>query len=360
MKNFSLLIKPASADCNLRCEYCFYIGHLAARKTRMSYEVLEKIISSYMSVKLPQYSFGWQGGEPMMMGIDFYKKAIELQKKYAPRGSSVSNGIQTNTTLVDSEAASFFKEYNFLTGVSLDGPAVFHDHYRKTVNGAPTHRAVMRGVENLRRAGADFNILTLVNNNNVKYPETIYKYLREKSFYYHQYIPCVEYDGDKPLPWTISGEEWGNFLLGIFNIWKRRDVKRVSVRFFDSILNYFVRGVPSTCTIDKNCCQYFVLEHNGDVFPCDFFVDEELKLGNIYDDDFESLGKADLYTGFGEKKADIEDECLSCPYLKLCHGGCQKNRILDRKTVLCSGYRMFYKEALPVFREMADDVRRNL
>ncbi|MBY9009285.1 MAG: radical SAM protein, partial [Candidatus Lokiarchaeota archaeon] len=192
MEQFSLLIKPASADCNLRCEYCFYIDHLEGenKNLRMSDEILELMIKSYMSTdQNKQYAFGWQGGEPTLMGLDFFKKVVEFQLKYAPAGSSISNGLQTNATMITEDLAEFFGEYKFLLGVSLDGPAYLHDYYRKTIGQKPTHALVMRGIERLKQYGVEFNILTLINNQTVKKASEIYQYHRDNSFFFHQYIP---------------------------------------------------------------------------------------------------------------------------------------------------------------------------
>ncbi|MHA1457295.1 MAG: radical SAM protein, partial [Promethearchaeota archaeon] len=192
MNPFSLLIKPAGADCNLRCQYCFYIDHLdkGKPKPRMSVQILEKIVSSYMQINQNlNYVFGFQGGEPTLMGLEFFKTVIELQKKHAPPGATVSNGLQTNATLITEEMAEFFGKYKFLLGVSLDGPAYLHDNYRKTIGKTPTHHLVMRGIENLKKYNVEFNILTLINNESVKKAGEIYNYLKKNEFYFHQYIP---------------------------------------------------------------------------------------------------------------------------------------------------------------------------
>lgn len=357
MYNFSLLIKPASADCNLRCDYCFYIDHLSPEKTRMSAATLEAMVQAYMSVPLNHYAFAWQGGEPTLMGLDFFKEAVALQRKYLPRGSSFSNSIQTNGTLITGEMARFFTEHNFLAGISLDGPETVHDMYRRNSAGQGSHRWVMKGIDTLRRNNTEFNILTLVHSGNVGKPAAVYKYLKSKSFYYHQYIPCVEYKGEEPLPWTITAEEWGDFLIGIFNQWKRKDVRRVSIRFFDSILHKLVHGNPTVCSMDKSCIQYFVVEYNGDVYPCDFFVRDSLKLGSVHKDSMDSLLESKKYHTFGEEKMNFDVECHTCPYLDFCYGGCQKERIGGRKTVLCEGYKAFYQYALPFFEKLTRELK---
>ncbi|NVM45561.1 MAG: anaerobic sulfatase maturase [Candidatus Lokiarchaeota archaeon] len=367
MKPFSLLIKPASADCNLRCEYCFYIDHLEKESSipRMSDETLETMVKSYMGTNQNgQYAFGWQGGEPTLMGLDFFKKVIEFQLKYAPPGSSISNGIQTNATMITEEMAKFFGEYKFLLGVSLDGPEYLHDYYRKTIGQKPTHALVMRGIENLKQYGVEFNILSLINNQTVKKAKEIYTYLRENQFYFHQYIPCVEFDDKGDLrPFSITGREWGTFLTELFNEWIKQDVKKVSIRLFDSIIEYLVYGRYNVCYMQDNCVQYFVVEHDGGVYPCDFFVQDNLLLGNILDNSWEELLESQRYCSFGNQKANWNDECNLCPYLSFCHGDCQKFRYgapnhSKHLSSLSQGWRIFYTRTLPRFKIIADNFKK--
>jgi uncharacterized protein len=366
LKPFSLLIKPASADCNLRCEYCFYINHLeeVAEKPRMSDKILEKMISSYMKTNQKgNYSFGWQGGEPTLMGLDFFKRAVELQKKYGAPNTYVSNGLQTNGTLITNEMAKFFAEYKFLLGVSLDGPAYLHDYYRKTIGQTPTHALVMRGIERLRRYNVEFNILVLINDRTVKKATEIYQYLKNDGFFYHQYIPCVEYDEDnKPYPYSINGEQWGDFLCELFDQWIKEDIYRVSIRLFDSILEYLVYGRYNVCVMNKNCCQYFVVEYDGSIYPCDFFVRKDLYLGNIMTETWEDFMESPVYRLFGKLKAKWNEECITCPFLNFCHGDCQKMRLGGSGTsatlsVLCKGWKKFYAHTLPRFEILANKIR---
>ncbi|MFX0047913.1 MAG: anaerobic sulfatase maturase [Candidatus Hermodarchaeota archaeon] len=367
MKPFSLLIKPASADCNLRCKYCFYIDHLENQESapRMSEETLENMIKSYMSTNQnKQYSFGWQGGEPTIMGLKFFQKAVELQMKYAPPGSSISNGLQTNGTLITDNLAKFLGEYKFLLGVSLDGPKEIHDHYRTTINMNPTHDRVMKGIGFLRKHNIEFNILTLVHNVNVKKAKEIYNYLRDNQFYFHQYIPCVEFDEKGSLkPYSITGKEWGLFLTEIFNEWVKRDVNKVSIRLFDSVMEYLVFGRYNVCYMQDSCIQYFVVEHDGGVYPCDFFVRNNLLLGNINRDSWEELLNSQTYQVFGSQKSNWNEKCNLCPYLSLCHGDCQKFRYGALSTAkklssLCQGWKIFYTKTLPRFKTIADNIKK--
>ena len=365
MRPFSLLIKPASADCNLRCEYCFYIDHLVEgmKAPRMSDEILDIMIKSYMSTNQNNiYSFGWQGGEPTIMGLNFFKRVVELQQKYGPPGAVVSNGLQTNGTLITEEMAKFFAEYKFLLGVSLDGPEYLHDYYRKTIGQKPTHHLVLRGIENLKKHNVEFNILILINNKTVKKATEIYQYLKERGFYYHQYIPCVEFDGSgQPLPYTISGEAWGNFLCELYDEWYMSGIKRVSIRLFDSILLYLMKGEYNICHMAQKCNQYFVVEYNGDVYPCDFFVEKRLLLGNVMENDWEELQSSLKYQHFGKKKS-IYTICKKCEYQEFCNGDCLRCRndngeVIKTTSWLCFGWKMFYKHAIPGFQKMTDHIR---
>lgn len=363
---FSLLIKPVSADCNLRCDYCFYINHLekVENKPRMSDKVLETMISSYMKTNQSnRYAFGWQGGEPTLLGLRFWEKVVNLQKQYAPSGAVISNGLQTNGTLITDDLARFFVEYKFLLGVSLDGPGYLHDHYRKTIGQKPTHNLVMRGIEHLKNNKVEFNILILVNNENVKKANEIYSYLRDQGFNYHQYIPCVEIDdNNNPKSFSITGEEWGDFLCDIFDQWIKEDINRISIRLFDSILEYLIYGRYNVCHMGKDCCQYFVIEYDGSIYPCDFFVREDLLLGNVLVDKWEDILKSPIYLKFGQKKSKWHKNCDSCHFINLCHGDCQKFRIGSFKnskmlSVLCKGWKKFFTHALPRFKILADKVR---
>ena len=233
---FSLLVKPASADCNLRCAYCFYLDRSAlypeTKVHRMSHSVLERMISSYMSTDQTVYSFGWQGGEPALMGVEFFRDTTDLQKKYGRPGAVVSNGLQTNATLINDDFAAHLSEYRYLVGVSIDGPAEIHNRYRQYATGKASHTAVLRGIDCLNRHNVEFNALVLVSSANVKRAREVYHYLRDHGINYHQYIPCVEFDvNGQLLPYSITGREWGDFLCEIFDEWIMRDRRQVSRRW---------------------------------------------------------------------------------------------------------------------------------
>jgi len=364
---FSLLIKPASADCNLKCTYCFYLEKCSlypgTRKHRMSDSVLEKLIQSYMATPQPAYSFAWQGGEPTLMGWEFFRKVTDLQQTFGKTGAVVTNGIQTNATLIDDTLAAHLAQYRFLAGVSLDGPADIHNRFRQTAGGGPSHAAVLKGIDTLVRHKVAFNILVLVSQANVRRAREVYRYLVDSGFYFHQYIPCVEFDDrGKLLPFAISGPEWGDFLCEIFDLWHPRDIQRVSIRHFDSLLNKMVDSSVTVCTLGENCCQYFVVEYNGDIYPCDFFVGKNYKLGNITKTSWRRMISSSQYQSFGSRKSDWNQFCETCEFLTLCSGDCLKHRMYGSHPArnmsrLCSGWKQFFEHSAHKFNELAQTIR---
>jgi uncharacterized protein len=368
MRPFSLLVKPASADCNLRCKYCFYLdrGELYpdSPRHRMSDAVLEKMLSSYLATEQPQHSIGWQGGEPTLMGLDFFKKVTDLQQRYGRPGQAISNGLQTNTTLINDEWARHLAQYNFLVGVSVDGPPDVHDRYRTFINGRGAHADVMKGIECLKRNRVEYNILTLVSQSNVNRPVETYRYLRDDlGVKFHQYIECVEFEPDGSLqPFAITGKAWGDYLCAVYDEWiESGDTHSVSIRLFDSILMLMVNGYANVCSMGRDCTQYLVVEHNGDVYPCDFYVRPDLKLGNIMDSSWEELLNSPAYARFGARKRDWHEKCAECEYLRYCSGCCPKNRPEKgadptQLSALCDGWMQFYEHALPAFEKLADGI----
>lgn len=366
MNPFTLLIKPASADCNLRCEYCFYLEKCGiypeTTQHRMNDAVLEQMIKSYMATPQPVYAFGWQGGEPTLMGTDFFRKVTGYQEKHGRSGKTVANGLQTNATRINDEMAQLFKRYRFLLGCSLDGPAKIHDRYRLTIGGRPTHAKVLDGIETLRRHDVEFNILILVSQSNVRHAKTVYRYLVDQGFTYQQYIPCVEFDGDDPQPYGISGREWGDFLCELFDAWYPDDAFTVSIRHLDSLLLKIVDDEISVCNMGDNCCQYFVVEYNGDIYPCDFFVEPQRRLGNVMETDWEDLLSSQAYRQFGAQKRQWNKACDSCEALDLCQGDCLKHRVYGgnpptNRSWLCEGNRQFIQHARDSLNVLANDVR---
>ena len=367
--NFSVLVKPASADCNLRCEYCFYLDRAALYPEtdihRMSETVLESLIRSYLATPQPVYSFVWQGGEPLLMGSHFYERVADLQMAYARRGTEVSNAIQTNATLLTDRLARQFRAYRFLTGVSMDGPERLHDPARRDIAGCGSHKRVLEGIACLKRNQAEFNILTLVSKQNAKYPVEIYDYLVDDvGAAFLQFIECVELDGQgRVAPYCVTAEEWGSFLCAVFDRWYEKDTRKISVRLFDTVIAKLVTGESICCTAGLDCRQYFVVEYNGDVYPCDFHVLPELKLGNVLTHTWDEMADSEAFKDFGRRKSETHTACAVCPYFRFCSGDCPKNRVghskCSAKTIsyLCAGWKLFYAHTLTRFEELASIVR---
>lgn len=373
MRPFTLLVKPTGPDCNLDCDYCFYLKkeklYPGTNCHKMSDSVLHTLIESYFKTEQPTYTLSWQGGEPTLLGQEFFQRVISYEIQYAKKGYAIGNGLQTNGTLLDTYFAEFLYKNRFLVGVSLDGPEEMHDRYRRRKDGASTHKHVLSGISHLNDHNVEFNILTLVNKENVQQPERVYQYLKERGHKYLQFIPCVEFDEfGKLQPYAINAEEWGNFLCEIFDIWFRNDRFEISIREFDDILNLLVNNQVTACTRGKNCCQYMVVEHNGDVYPCDFFVEENLKLGNIMENSWEEMQGAETYKDFGKQKLVLNKKCKRCKYVQLCNGDCLKNRMYagnspDNMSMLCNGedkgLKKFYTYTEKRFKKLVDFIRKD-
>ncbi len=331
----------------------------------MSDEVLEHLISSYMATNQKHHVFIWQGGEPTLMGAGFFRRVVKFQQKYGKHGGIVSNGIQTNAILIDDELAAHLSKYNFLVGVSLDGPEYLHDKNRVTGSGKGTHAEVLKGIECLKRHKVEFNVIVLVNAVNVTHGRKIYRYLHDLRCFFHQYIPCVEFDensNNKPFPYTITGKQWGKFLCEVFDEWFSNDTFSVSVRLFDSILEYLVHDVANVCHMNTNCNSYFMVEYNGDVYPCDFFSDQPHKLGNILQNSWQDLQTSPKYLQFGKKKSEWNKLCDKCRFLTLCAADCIRHRLYDHcnpgtQSWLCDGWKLFYDHTINEFKKLASIIQ---
>jgi len=363
MQPFTLLIKPSGSDCNLDCSYCFYKNRspeIGTGKQRMSHEVLERLVADYMRLSFPVAGFSWQGGEPMLMGLDFYEKAVELQKKYARPGQVVSNALQTNAVLIDQRWCEFLRENKFLVGISIDGPADLHDRCRKDHAGRGSFDKVIRAIELCRRNKVEFNLLTLLNRFNADYPDRLFDFLTKLGTKYLQFIPCVETD---PATGTIAdfavtAEQYASFMCRIFDRWCDFGPQKLSIRDFDSILSFCLTGRHTICTFDRQCSQYIVVEHTGDCFPCDFFVEPKWRLGNIFETPIDKIAACEKKRTFARDKLKLANACLVCPHLDLCRGGCTKDKLPDAGrsqplSYLCPAYRRFFDYAMPRFLQVA-------
>lgn len=362
--SFPLLIKPASGDCNLACKYCFYLEktklYPQSKRHRMTQETLEQLIRSYMATPQSQYVFAWQGGEPALMGEAFFKKVTALQIKYGHPGASVANTLQTNGTVMSDDLAHHLKHYNFLVGVSLDGPPIIHNSFRKTTRGRGSHSQVIKGLEILRKWGVDTNVLSLVTPSNVNSPEKIFEYFLGMGLFFQQYIPCVEFSKKgQRQPWGITGGQWGDFLCRLYDSWIVYGPGQVSIRYFDELLRNIAGEKTGICSMGTDCRQYLVVEHNGDIYPCDFFVGPKYRLGNIHTHDLSDIRTSDPYKTFGLQKSKNHSDCTTCEYLRYCGADCQKHRGMGttkcqgKKSYLCSGYKQFFQYALPSLKKLA-------
>jgi uncharacterized protein len=329
---------------------------------RMSEETLEILIKQAMAQSGQQISIGWQGGEPTLMGLPFFKKAIELQKKHG-RGKVIGNGLQTNGLLFDEQWARFLARNKFLVGLSIDGPEHIHDHYRFMSGGQGSWSKVLEKGKLLLDGGVEVNALTVVNDYSVKFPEEIYNFHKDLGLTFMQFIPCVEPDPEdskRAAPFSVSGEGLGEFYVKLFDLWLSDfvdGVPQTSVRFFDSVFYHYVDMAPPECTLLEECGIYVVVEHNGDVYSCDFFVEPEWKLGNIKDDLLIDLLNSERQAEFGKIKSDLPGACKKCEWLDYCRGGCTKDRLRDpsdkKLNHFCTAFKMFFEHADPQLKAIA-------
>lgn len=372
-KPLYVLAKPVGASCNLRCKYCYYLekSHLYrnAPARVMSDELLERFVQEYIQAQtMSQVLFTWHGGEPLMRPLSFYRKAVALQEKYA-FGRQIDNTIQTNGTLLTDEWCEFFKEHNWLVGISIDGPQEFHDEYRRTASDKPSWQKVMRGIRLLRKHGVEWNAMAVVNDFNAGYPLEFYHFFKEMGAKYIQFAPVVERmaahsDGrhlatlvDQECPvadFSVSPAQWGDFLCAIFDEWVRHDVGQTYVEIFDCTLANWVGERPGICVYAKECGHAGVMEFNGDVYSCDHFVFPEYKLGNIRDRTLVEMLYGEQQRQFScLKHATLPKQCKECEWEFACHGECPKNRFVNDRygnsglNYLCSGYRHFYEHVAP-------------
>lgn len=286
--------KTVSEACNLACDYCYYstIQGRPERIDRIDDKILEKFIQEYMEMKWGGVPFAWQGGEPLLAGLDFFKKVVSLQAKHARKNTIISNSIQTNGTLIKKDWAAFFKKYNFLVGVSIDGPKEINDSRRVTGSGKGSYQAIMNGIEHLKNTTVDFNILTVVHENNIHHPEKLMAFYKENNFSYVQFIPCMEFTAQNihaPGKYVITPKQYGDFLCKTFDIWYNDGNPEIFIRFFDDMLAVYLHQSAGSCVAMETCPKTIIFEQNGDAYPCDFYIHEDYRLGNIGTDSLESI-----------------------------------------------------------------------
>lgn len=373
-KPLYVMLKPAGAHCNLACKYCYYLekNNLYQNTPRhlMTDEMLEQFTREYIEAQtMPQVLFTWHGGEPLMRSIDFYRKALALQKKYA-HGKQIDNVIQTNGTLLTDEWCEFFAKNHWLVGISIDGPQEYHDHYRVTPAGKPSWEKVMQGIQLLKKHRVEWNAMAVVNAYNAEHPLEFYHFFRDNGCQYLQFTPIVERlteheDGrtlasladDREIPLadaSVTPQQWGNFLCTIFDDWVRHDVGKTFVEIFDCTLANWMGVQPGICAYSKECGHAGVMEHNGDVYSCDHFVFPEYKLGNIREQSLIDMLYSEKQQAFSRlKHTSLPRQCKECDMEFACHGECPKNRFEKDKygepglNYLCQGYYQYYTHVAP-------------
>ena len=382
-----VMAKPSGAICNIDCKYCFYLEKEklypeADKNWRMNDETLELYTRQYIEAQdVPEVNFAWQGGEPTLMGIDFFKKAVTLQQEFAD-GKRVTNAFQTNGVLLDEEWGEFLGEHQFLVGLSVDGPREMHDRYRVDKGGSPTFDRVMAGLEILKTHKVEFNTLTVLQAHNSQYPLEVYRFLKDAGSQFMQFIPIVERIAPQPgddllelvgpqfggrarvSEWSVRSAQYGRFLSAVFDEWVRNDVGRHFVQIFDVALGSWMGQDASLCIFAEKCGKALIIEHNGDLYSCDHFVYPEYNLGNVRYQSIREMVVSPLQEKFGQDKADtLPNYCLECDFKFACNGGCPKQRFShtpdgeEGLNYLCQGYKILFSHIDPYLRFMANELR---
>ncbi|WP_337390622.1 anaerobic sulfatase-maturation protein [Segatella sp.] len=382
-KPLYVMLKPAGAHCNLACKYCYYLEknkfYPTAQRHLMSDEMLEQFTREYIEAQtMNQVLFTWHGGEPLLRSIDFYRKALSLQQKYAG-GRRIDNVIQTNGTLLTDEWCEFFAQNHWLVGISIDGPQPDHDHYRLTAAGKPSWKKVMQGIKLLKKHGVEWNAMAVVNAYNANHPLEFYRFFKENGCQFLQFTPIVErltrHEDGRTLASladkdeislseaSVAPEQWGYFLCAIFDEWVRKDVGKIFVEIFDCTLANWMGISPGICAYSKECGHAGVMEHNGDVYSCDHFVFPEYKLGNIRDHSLIDMLYGEQQQEFSRlKHSSLPRQCKECDMEFACHGECPKNRFMKDKygdsglNYLCPGYYHYYQHVAPYMDYMKQEL----
>lgn len=382
-KPLYVMLKPAGAHCNLACKYCYYLEknklYPTAQRHLMSDEMLEQFTRKYIEAQtMNQVLFTWHGGEPLLRSIDFYRKALSLQQKYAG-GKRIDNVIQTNGTLLTDEWCEFFAQNHWLVGISIDGPQPDHDHYRLTAAGKPSWKKVMQGIKLLKKHGVEWNAMAVVNAYNANHPLEFYRFFKENGCQFLQFTPIVErltrHEDGRTLASladkdeislseaSVTPEQWGYFLCAIFDEWVRKDVGKIFVEIFDCTLANWMGISPGICAYSKECGHAGVMEHNGDVYSCDHFVFPEYKLGNIRDHSLIDMLYGEQQQEFSRlKHSSLPRQCKECDMEFACHGECPKNRFMKDKygdsglNYLCPGYYHYYQHVAPYMDYMKQEL----
>ncbi len=371
---FNIMLKPAGSLCNLGCAYCYYLdksGIYGGREPRMTLPVLERVTRECIEANdVSEVHFVWHGGEPLVMGLDFFRKAVEFQRRYAG-GKRIQNSVQTNGTLLTDEWARFFRDHDFLVGISLDGPRDIHDRFRLDLGGRPSFDQVMVGLEKLKEHGVEFNTLTTVSRAGEGRGKEVYEFLKSVGSHYMQFLPVLEYvrikginsrpvivepnaPGAVPAFWSVTAGEFGKYMCDIFDEWVMLDIGKYFVQLFDAALSAWCGQRDGVCIFGRSCYGNAVIEHNGDLYVCDHFVYPSYKVGNILETPVRELMEKPMVKQFAYRKwTSLPQRCLRCPYLPACNGECPQHR--DPETgvnLLCEGYRAFFAHVAPAMSKM--------
>jgi len=399
VKQFHAMIKPGGSACNLGCSYCFYLSKAVLPKGpgtgHMTDEVLETFIRQYIAgVTGPEVIFSWQGGEPTLLGLDFFRKIVALEKKYARPGQTIQNDLQTNGTLLNEDWCLFLREHRFLVGLSIDGPREIHDQYRVTKGGQPTFDLVFNAAKLMKKHGVPFNTLTCINRFNARRPLDVYRFLRrELDSRYIQFIPIVEYKGfetaaphtwnNQLLPkdgeaearpghpgsivtdWSVDPDDWGYFLCKTFDEWRNKDIGRVMVNHFETLVAQHMDMPSQVCVYSELCGKGVAIEHDGSTFSCDHYVYPEYCLGNVREHPLDKMVFSRAQVKFGYAKSEgLPQYCRTCAYLKDCWGECPKNRMIRTPdgepglNYLCRGFKKYFAHAIPEVNRIAAEIRK--
>jgi uncharacterized protein len=373
--SFQVFVKPAGPACNLACRYCYYLDNArlseSGTQPRMSDSLLESYIAQHISACPDEIiRFSWHGGEPTLLGLDFYRRAVSLQRKHAPPGRRIANGMQTNGTLLDADWGRFLAEERFSVGISLDGPANVHDRMRVNRGGQPTFKRVMRGYEVLRRYGVSTDALCVVGAHNVLRPAEVYGFFKAIGVSYVSFLPLVERTlgaaaAGGVSPETVPAAAWGDFLCAVFDEWVAGDIGRIKIQIVEEAARTAFGQEHSLCIFRPACGDIPILEHNGDLYSCDHFVDERHLLGNVAAAPLEELIESPAQRAFGRAKREtLPRMCRECEVLEMCNGECPKNRFVQTAdgegggNYLCGGYRKFFNRCRPFVDDVAAEWRR--
>ncbi|MFB3890510.1 MAG: anaerobic sulfatase maturase [Phycisphaerae bacterium] len=369
-KRFNIMAKPVSGRCNLDCRYCYYIAKprelypdVPPSGLMMSDEVLESFTRQYLTAMPVRCDIGWQGGEPLLAGMDFYKRAVELQKACRLPDQVVTNALQTNGTLLDDAWCEFLAANEFLVGISLDGTPQWHDSFRRDHAGGATFHRAWAGLELLRKHKVEFNVLVTLNSANAPHAGDIYRYFVNRGVQYLQFIPVLERKGDPfngpPTDYSCAARQLGQFLIDVYEQWATRDIGRVSERFIDNTIHTLLYGTAALCCYGQTCANAHVLEFNGDLYACDHFVYRQWRIGNIMERPLAELVRDARLDDFAAMKTGLPAVCRDCQFVRFCNSGCPKHHIPigtdpGRVNHFCEGYKMFFAHALAELAEMAE------